>query len=336
VVPAADAVAGTPPAMVAVATSGGRDSTALLHCTLRQMARLRAPSGTPPRVLALHVHHGLHGQADYWAGQVRAQARRWGAAFECARLQGQPAPGESVEAWARRGRYAALVQMARAQGCGLVLLAHHRRDQAETVLLQALRGAGAAGLAAMPAQRSIEGVVFARPWLTLPREAIEAYVRRHRLGHVDDDSNSDPRYTRNRLRLQVWPALLQAFPEAESTLLHTAQRCAEARALAEEWAQLDLAEAAAAGQALQQAVLRRLSQARRRNALRAWLAQVQPLPLPETLVRRLAEELLASVHAVWPGPGGQVQLRRGHLAWVAASQQAASAVAPPVRRQRGA
>lgn len=332
---AADAVATTLPALVAVATSGGRDSTALLHCTLRQMARLKAPPGTPPRVLALHVHHGLHGHADHWAGQVRAQARRWGAAFECARLQGQPAPGESVEAWARRGRYAALVQMARAQGCALVLLAHHRRDQAETVLLQALRGAGAAGLAAMPAQRSIDGVVFARPWLTLPREAIDAYVQRHRLGHVDDDSNSDPRYTRNRLRLQVWPALLQAFPEAESTLLHTAQRCAEARALAEEWAQLDLAEAAA-GQALQQAVLRRLSQARRCNALRAWLAQVQPLPLPETLVRRLAEELLASVHAVWPGPGGQVQLRRGHLSWVAASQQAASAVAAPARRQRGA
>ncbi len=318
--------------VLAVAASGGRDSTALLHCTLRQ-AR---PLGV--QVLALHVHHGLQPQADGWAAQVRSQARRWGAAFDSRRLAGAPARGESVEAWARRGRYAALLQMAQAARCGLVLLAHHRRDQAETVLLQALRGAGPAGLAGMPAQRRIDGVVFARPWLTQPREAIEAYVRSHRLGHVDDSSNADPRYSRNRLRLQLWPALLQAFPAAESTLQHTARRCAEARALAEECAAEDLALARCAGEdgALDAAALQALSPARRGTALRAWLAAVQPEPVPETLVRRLADELRAGAHARWPGPGGQVSLRRGRLRWVDGPEAGQRRPEVPVRPQRGA
>jgi tRNA(Ile)-lysidine synthase len=321
--PAAAPVAGSAAQVVAVAASGGRDSTALLHCSLRQAAALGLGGIEGLRVLALHVHHGLQAEADGWADQVRAQARRWGAGFACTRLTGQPAAGDSVEAWARRGRYAALVQMAQAAGCGLVLLGQHRRDQAETVLLQALRGAGPSGLAAMPAQRCIDGVVFARPWLEQPREAIEAYVKRHRLRFVDDSSNADPRYSRNRLRLQLWPALMQAFPEAENTLRHTALRGAEARALAEECAAADMAAAAppeARADHLPRTLLaeplRGLSQARRRNVLRVWLARVQPQPVPETLVRRLADELLTCRHARWPGPGGQVALRRKRLDWV--------------------
>ena len=125
--------------VVAVAVSGGRDSTALLHATAR------AAVGTGVEVLALHVHHGLQAEADDWLRHVRAQCRRWAGAglplrLDWRRLAGQPAPGDSIEAWARRGRYAALAEMAQAGGAGLVLLAHHRRDQSETVLLQALRG----------------------------------------------------------------------------------------------------------------------------------------------------------------------------------------------------
>ncbi len=166
-----------PPAerRVAVAVSGGRDSTALLHATLRA-AR---PLGID--VVGLHVNHGLQPEADRWAARVRAQCRRWGAGFELARLTGAPAPAESVEAWARRERYAALARMALVRGCGIVLLAHHRRDQAETVLLQLLRGGGARGLAAMPAQAIRDGIVWLRPWRAQSRTAIEAYVRRHRL-----------------------------------------------------------------------------------------------------------------------------------------------------------
>ena len=131
--------------------------------------------------------------------------------------------------------------MALARGIDLVLLAHHRRDQAETFLLQALRGGGVAGLSAMPARVRREGVTWARPWLEMPREAIEAYVRRHRLAYVDDDSNADARFARNRLRLEVWPALEAAFPAAEASLAAAARWAQEATAALAEWAEVDLA-----------------------------------------------------------------------------------------------
>ncbi len=280
-----------PAPRVAVAASGGRDSTALLHCTARAAAVLGV------EVVALHVHHGLMPQADTWWHRVRAQAHRWGAGFASRHLEGAPSPGDSVEAWARRGRYAALVEMAREAGCTLVLLAHHRRDQAETVLLQALRGGVASALAAMSTTTLREGIVFARPWLSLPREAVEAYVRRHRLAHVDDPSNG--------------------FPQAEATLAHTAQRLADERALLDELAASDLTTAG--GPALDVAALHGLSLPRRRQLLRGWLRGALPSPVPETLVRRLADELPAAVHARWPAPGGELRLRRGRLQWHAAA-----------------
>ena len=125
---------------VAVAASGGRDSTALLHCTLRQareVGGLALPGQMQLQVLALHVHHGLMPQADDWLLQVKRQAHRWGATFASRRLTAKPARGQSVEAWARIERYRALAEMAADAQCDLVLLAHHRRDQAETFLLQA-------------------------------------------------------------------------------------------------------------------------------------------------------------------------------------------------------
>src|ERR1700749_4501123 len=145
--------------VVAVAWSGGRDSVALLHATLA------AARGLGTSVVALHVHHGLMADADRWASEVEALCERWNAGFACERLQGSPQTGESVEAWARRGRYLALARMARDAGASLVLLGHHLHDQAETVLLQALRGAGPAGLAAMPRAVERDGLTWARPWL---------------------------------------------------------------------------------------------------------------------------------------------------------------------------
>jgi len=303
----------TPPALrVAVAASGGRDSTALLHCTLRQ-AR---PLGV--QVWALHVHHGLQPQADAWQGQVRAQARRWGAAFDSRCLRGAPAPGESVEAWARRGRYAALAEMAHAAGCPLVLLAHHRRDQAETVLLQALRGGGAAALAAMPRTARRDGLEWARPWLDRPREAVQAYLRRHRLRWVDDPSNEGPELTRSRLRQQLWPVLLQAFPQAESALLHTALRAADEREILAAQALEDL-EGVTAGHGdidtLSLRPLLALPLPRRRQVLRLWLRHRLAQPVPETLVRRLSEELSRAPAGRWPAPGGELRARRSALAW---------------------
>ncbi len=224
---------------VAVAYSAGRDSTALLHAT----ACAAREHGI--EVVAFHVHHGLMREADAWLEFADKQIKRWRKAglpvrLVSTRLQGKPAKGESVEAWARRERRAALARMARAEGADAVLLAHHRRDQAETVLLQALRGAGPAGLAAMPRAAQRDGVWWLRPWLDLPRDAIEAYVRQHKLRFVNDALNADARFARSRVRQQVWRPLTQAFGDAEVTLAAVARRAHEAQALLTEVAVHDL------------------------------------------------------------------------------------------------
>lgn len=302
---------------VAVAYSGGRDSTALLHATARSAQDLGL------RVLALHVHHGLSPNADAWLAHGRAQCEAWAALglpveFHCRRLAGAPGAGDSVEAWARAGRYQALQAMAREQGADLLLLAQHRRDQAETFLLQSLRGAGVAGQAAMPAVQLRDGLTWARPWLKQPRSAIEAYLDEQQLRYIDDDSNADPRHARNRLRLQVWPALSESFAQAEAALAQAAQWAQEALALQREMAILDLAPLDhAAG--LDWPGLRRLSPARASNALRAWLLARLGEPAPASLVARLLEE--AGEQGSWPCAGGQLRLYRARLSLVETATQ---------------
>jgi tRNA(Ile)-lysidine synthase len=301
---------------VAVAASGGRDSTALLHATVRA-AR---PLGL--KVWAFHVHHGLSRHADAWAAHVRAQCRRWSTAaapvgFDMVRLQGRPQAGESVEAWARRGRYQALADMAQRHGVGTLLLAHHQRDQAETVLLQGLRGGGPAGAAAMPAQALRSGLTWLRPWLERDASEVEAYVHRWHLRHIEDDSNADPRYARNRVRHQVWPALVEAFPHAGQALAASARRMAEASACLQELAEADLAACQAPEGGLSTEALRHLSRDRRCNLLRHWLGLVQTAPVPDTLVRRLAEEAVTRRGGLrWPAPQGEVRLEKGLLCHV--------------------
>jgi len=302
--------AGVTSARVAVACSGGRDSTALLHAT----AVAAVPLGI--EVVALHVHHGLSPHADAWQQLVEAHCAATGLSCVVTRLRSRPARGESVEAWARRERYDALSRMAKAQGASLVLLAHHRRDQAETLLLQALRGAGVAGLAGMPNTIVRDGITWVRPWLRWPRESIEAYVRRHRLAHVDDDSNVDPRFARNRLRTAVWPALTTAFPQAEASLADAATWAQQADEGLRELAALDLS-ALTSDAGLKVAPWRNLSAARRRNAMRAWLREATGGPPPASLVSRLMDELPATGSAEWPCGVGALRRYRGVLRYVA-------------------
>lgn len=318
------------PRAVAVAVSGGRDSTALLHATAHAAAALGL------EVHALHVHHGLVADADDWLRRLRAQCARWARAglplhFHAQRLTGRPGRGDSVEAWARRERYRALAEMACAAGCGLVLLAHHRRDQAETLLLQALRGGGPAGLAAMPRRAERDGIVWARPWLNRPREAIEAYVGRHRLRFVDDASNEDPRFARNRLRRKVWPALARAFPDAELQLLAAAQRAAEAAACLAEQAAADLADASDGAQLRVERWVG-LSAPRRAQLLRSWLRARLATAPPESLVRRLGDELPRLRVGRWPVPGGELQLYRDRLALAGPAAAPALPVGLDLRR----
>ena len=298
---------------VAVAFSGGRDSLALLHATCRAAAACGA------QVVALHVHHGLMPEADAWVQQAarlcqRWHRRGWPLRLRWGRLAGQPAAGDSVEAWARAGRQALLAALAREEGASLLLLAQHRRDQAETVLLQALRAGGPAGLAAMPRTGLRDGLVWARPWLDQPREAIEAYVLSHRLRPLDDPSNADPRFARNRLRLLVWPALTQAFADAEQALVGVAQRAQQASAALAELAALDLAGLVDSDGALQVAGWRRLSPARQANTLRAWWAAQAGAGPAHRLVERLLAEVPDRGAATWPAGAGRVcRLYHGQL-----------------------
>ncbi len=321
-----------PRAWIGVAYSGGRDSGALLHAAVQ----VCAPLGVG--IHALHVHHGLLSDADAWLAHCAARCEGYAGGghavgFSAHRLTERPPRGASVEAWAREQRYAALAAMARALGIDLVLLAHHRRDQAETFLLQALRGAGVAGLAAMPRQVVRDGITWARPWLSRPREAIEAYARHTGLDAVTDPSNSDPQLARARLRGVPWAALTASFPDAESSLATSAGWAAQAAALFDELAAADLA-ALRDGGTLPVGAWQALSPLRRTNALRAWLHRQIGGAAPATLVLRLLAELPTAGAARWPVPGGELRLHRGKLRLAAAPGTCASAAAQSILLRR--
>ncbi len=296
---------------LAVAYSGGRDSSALLHATLAVAAQMGLG------VVALHVHHGLSAHADRWLAHCERQCQRWAAAgmpvaFDHRRIKGRPARGDSVEAWARRARYTALREMAIEHAANLVLLAHHRQDQAETLLLQALRGGGVAGLAAMPRVAEREGITWMRPWLDMPPDEIAAYVRRHRLRHIEDDSNADRRFARNRLRLDVWPALTAAFAQADAALAATAAWAREAQVCAEDLARIDLA-ALEVGRGLDLVAWESLSPERRSNALRFWLKACAGAAASSAVVQRLLSELPGRAPAQWHLEGFTLRRYRGRL-----------------------
>ncbi|MGM9512836.1 tRNA lysidine(34) synthetase TilS [Roseateles sp. DB2] len=303
---------------MAVAWSGGRDSTALMHATAR-CAQSLAHEGFALRVLGLHVHHGLSPRADDWLAQLQHQTQVWLAqglpvALRWQHLSGSPGPGDSVEAWAREGRHVALQAMAEEAGASLLLLAHHRRDQAETWLLQALRGAGLAGLSAMPQQQARGGLVWARPWLDQPRGRIERYVQALGLDHVEDESNADPRFSRNRLRLKLWPVLEAGFPEGEAALAQSARWAQEAGELLDEIARQDLRAWMTAPSGLDLKAWTLLSRPRLSNLLRHWLRARLGRPAPASLVSRLLDEVGAAVPgAAWPAGGLVIQKHKGSL-----------------------
>lgn len=325
---------------VAVAFSGGRDSTALLHATAR--AALEHPGMV---VLALHVHHGLSSHADDWLAHAQQTCTLWAreglpVRLVSRRVQVDVGAGASVEAQARRARYQALSDMAQGSGCGMVLLAHHRRDQAETFLLQALRGAGLNGLAAMPQDVTRGGVRWVRPWLSYPREAIEAYLAHHGLNWIDDDSNAQTRFARNRLRLNVWPGVLEAFPQAEASLAASARRLQDVLPAAESWREALVAsllvgegEGLDGGMRLDARRWAELSGAQRRESLRHWYRLVAQASLAASWVERLAHELPALVFQQRSTLWGEIGLGlyRGELVFLPDLPMAAGVSSPPVR-----
>lgn len=299
---------------VAVACSGGLDSLSLLDAT-REVAVRR---GVP--LVALHVHHGLSAHADQWAAFVASVCASWDIECHAAKVRVSGATGEGIEAEARRLRYAALTRLAHAAGCARVLLAHHAQDQAETLLLQALRGAGVTGLAAMPTCAVRHHIEWVRPWLTVRREAIADWAQARGLGFVEDDSNRDQRYARNRLRHGPLAALETAFPGAVEALGHVASQAQEALECLEALAHQDLAvlRVAATGDKPEGLDVQQwcaLSPARRSLALRTWLMSQTGRPAERSLVLRVLAELQPDGQARrWPlQRGRQLTCYRGVL-----------------------
>ena len=226
----------------------------------------------------MHVNHGLQVVADLWQAHCETLCEQYQVPLQVVQLSLSPAPGESVEAVAREARYRALAEHM-APG-DLLLTAQHQDDQAETLLLQLLRGSGPAGLAAMPALNPFYAGWQARPLLDIPREAIEAYARQHNLSWEEDHSNRDLRFDRNYLRHKVMPLLNERWPAANATLSRAARLSGELLGLAREEAERDLARARQEERGeLSLEILRGFDSVRLRNLLRHWIVQ-SGAPLP--------------------------------------------------------
>jgi tRNA(Ile)-lysidine synthase len=282
--------------------SGGVDSVVLLDVLQRVARTLRF------RVSALHVNHQLSAHAARWSAFCRDLCRRRGIPYESVRVKVRR--GDSLEAAARDARYAAFA----GQRCDFVVLAHHRDDQVETLLLQLLRGAGVKGLAGMPPVRKAEGrrqkASILRPLLDVTREEILDYARARKLTWVEDESNQDIYFHRNFIRHEVLPLIARRFPACRATLARAAGHLAEAAQLLDELAAADAAGHLEGG-TLSMAAFRHLPPARARNLLRYLLAfHGVPMPNTERLDEALRQALSAKQDARVRIELGEFDLRR--------------------------
>nr|WP_242671106.1 tRNA lysidine(34) synthetase TilS [Hylemonella gracilis] len=310
---------------LAVACSGGADSTALL---------LACAERWPGQVHAIHVHHGLQAAADGFEAQVRATCEALNIPLHARRVDARHAPGQSPEDAARGVRYAALRDAAQAAGVRDIALAQHADDQVETLLLALSRGAGLPGLASMPEAWERGGLRWHRPLLDVPGAELRAWLRargaRAGEGWVEDPSNADERYTRNRIRARLLPALQDVFPQFRATFARSAAHAAQAQRLLDELAAQDaLATGLDPGseQGPRIAGLRALSRDRQANLLRHWLRQVHAATDPgggsanasaaqlEELLDQIAACTTRGHHIQLKVGGGRVERRGEILAW---------------------
>ncbi len=259
---------------IVVAYSGGLDSTVLLHLTRSLSAKLHC------ELLAAHINHRLHPEADGWEVHCRRQAARMGIAYrsEVARVTDKHPQG--VEAAARELRYSALQGMM--QAGDVLLTAHHQNDQAETVLLRLLRGAGTTGLKAIPEYRALPEGVLVRPMLSVPRADIRRYAQVHRLNWLDDPGNEDLRYARNYIRHRIAPILEARWPTWQRTIARAATHQGDADTIITNEIKRYLYRCLLPNSLnLLLRALLALPTAYRHSVLRAW-CKLNDIPLPDT------------------------------------------------------
>lgn len=282
-----------------IAYSGGVDSHVLLHL----LAQLRATEKNIPPLSAIHVNHQLNPRAAAWAEHCLTVCAALGIECVVETVEVVCNGGDGIESAARSARYAAFERHVRENE--LLLQAHHRDDQVETLLLRLLRGSGLRGLAAIPPTRPLGDGQLLRPLLHTTRAEVLDYAQSHQLQWIEDDSNANPQFDRNFLRLTVLPQIAERWPAYRSTLARVAEQARETEQLFDVMAAQDFAAAEMPVGALSVAACLALEPVRRRNLLRYWLQRVQlPLPTREQLLQ-LDGLLLARIDAEpcvqWPG-----------------------------------
>ncbi|MAZ77046.1 MAG: tRNA lysidine(34) synthetase TilS [Legionellaceae bacterium] len=278
---------------VVVGYSGGVDSHVLLHA----LAKLReAVSGL--RLSAIHVNHHLQKEADVWVTHCKRVGEQLNVPIQLVDVNVNPTKGESVEAAAREARYHVFAKHLPENA--YLVTAHHQDDQAETVLLQLLRGAGVKGLSAMPAIMPFSQGFLARPLLSVSQEALVEYAKQQSLSWVDDQSNQNLQYQRNFLRAKVMPLLKQVRPAAVEAMSRSAQHCASASELLETLAAEDLQQVKLDGKRLSAKKLKAFLPNRQANVMRYWL-QLQGCVLPSTVkMQHILQDLIASRYDAKP------------------------------------
>lgn len=309
-----------------LALSGGLDSTVLLHA----MVRL-----SPGALRAIHVDHQLQPAAAAWAAHCGRLCRQFAVPLLVCRVNVSTIGDEGLEAAARRARYDALGE---ALAAGEVLLtAHHRDDQVETLLLHLLRGTGVAGLGGIPRLTAFRDGRMLRPLLDLPRTALLEYAQGAGLDWVEDPSNRDLRLHRNFLRHEVLPLLRDRWPGLDAAMARSARLSAEAAGLLDVLAAQDARRVRRAG-SIAVAPLRLLEEARQRNVLR-WLCrrELGSAPGEKQLRKGLAQLLCAGIdrNPVLAWPGGELRRYRERL-YLQRPRKAAPALPQEIPLRAGA
>ncbi len=288
---------------LAVAFSGGRDSAVLLHALQSLRARYTALT-----LRVFHIHHGLHPQACDWAKHCEDISALYQINCQVVRLALTPLPGQSVEEVARNGRYNAFKALLKTNE--YLLTAHSEDDQAETVLLQLMRGAGPKGLCAMaPLMRLGQGKL-ARPLLSVSRQVIAEYAKMHGLTWIEDPSNQDPRFARNFLRLDVLSSLQSYFPGLTRCVARSAEHIGAMQQLLEEYIAVDFSACLAEGN-LDLTALKAFSSPKQMAILRAWLQHHQiRSPSTKILNTILQQALDAKIDAKVSFSFGNITLYR--------------------------
>lgn len=267
--------------------SGGIDSTVLLH----QLVQLRQQY-PELKLRALYINHQLSQNAKKWALHCEKICKDWAVEFEAIAVNAKPTSGESPEAAARNARYAVFFEKLEPEE--FLLTAHNADDQAETVILQCLRGAGPKGLAAMPEKTEFTVGFHARPLLTTSREEIEAYAKKHQLTWIEDESNQDIKFDRNYLRKTVMPLLKQRWPKLAMTIGRSARHCAEATQLLEDVGINDVVLCQTDDEVISISALKKLSFSRQKNVIRTWLVENKFPPIDNKKIDELLKMFLNS------------------------------------------